>query len=106
VITVDDDVVLELFETMDAKIDSIETDNKALKTEIELLKSNPHNAEIPQAVECTCEPERIWKDITLTFIKDQEKAFDEYKHDMKNDLNQMQTRINKLQDGIGELRKQ
>jgi len=106
VITVDDDIVLDLLESMDSKMEDLKNDNEMIRKDIEYLKSNPVQSGETSSVICTCDAEKIWKNITLTFIKDQEKAFESYKDTVKTDLNEIRMMVKKLENVIIELRKQ
>jgi len=102
----DDALVLEIINGMDEKIDSIQTDNEMLKKDVEYLKANSNQYVETHAVECTCDPEKKWRSITLTFIEDQEKAFKDFKEIMETDVYNIRRDIKKVEENILEVRKQ
>jgi peptidoglycan hydrolase CwlO-like protein len=102
----DDDVVLGLLEDMDSKIDELKSDNKSMIKEIDDLKSNPVQSVESQTVECTCAEQEKWRGITLMFIDDQEKAFEDFKDTVKSNVNRILAHVNKLEDNIVDMRKE
>jgi len=102
----DELAVLQIIDAMDLKIDDIQRDNELLKNEVDDLKANLSSPKISQAVNCTCDSEQKWRSITLTFIEDQEKAFNKFKDSMETKIYAVREDMKQVNDNILNLRKQ